>query len=92
MSIDAFLKDSSQIHTLISPVLFVIGGSVSSYYLVASRVDKFGFYYRDADQLGLAIGVGFLILGWFIKNWKNCNRSNFGNTDLGQFKFGNQNW
>jgi hypothetical protein len=70
MSIDAFLKDSNQIHKLISTVLFVVGGSVSSYYLTAFRVDKFGLYYKDADQLGLSIGIGILIFAWFVKNWK----------------------
>ena len=70
MSIDAFLKDSNQIHKLISTILFIVGGSVSSYYLTAFRVDKYGLYYKDGDQLGLSIGVGILIFAWFVKNWK----------------------
>ena len=71
MSLDAFFKDSKQIHKLIVTALFIIGGSVTSYYLVAFRVDKFGLYYKDADQLWLSIGVAILVLGWSIKNWKN---------------------
>lgn len=69
MSIDAFLKDSNQIRKLIMTALFVTGGSVTSFYLFSFKVDKFGFYYRDGDQLGLSIGVGILIFGWLLKNW-----------------------
>jgi len=70
MSLDAFFKDAKQIHRLIVTILYIIGGSISSYYLVAFKVDKYGLYYKDADQLWLAIGIGILILGWFVKNWK----------------------
>ena len=70
MSLDAFFKDSKQIHKLIVTALFIIGGSLTSYYLVAFKVDKYGLYYRDDDQLWLSIGIGILILGWFVRNWK----------------------
>ena len=70
MSLDAFFKDAKQIHRLIVTILYIIGGSISSYYLVAFKVDKYGLYYKDADQFWLAIGIGILILGWFVKNWK----------------------
>jgi hypothetical protein len=70
MSLDAFFKDAKQIHRLIVMFLYIIGGSISSYYLFAFKVDKYGLYYKDGDQLWLAIGIGILILGWFVKNWK----------------------
>ena len=63
MSIDAFFKDSKQIQKLIVTALFIIGASITSYYLVAFKVDKYGLYYRDADQLWLSIGVAILVLG-----------------------------
>lgn len=71
MSIDAFFKNPKQYHKLMVTALFIIGGSISSYYLFAFKVDKYGLYYRDADQLWLSVGIGVLVLGWFIKNWKN---------------------
>ena len=70
MSLDAFFKDPKQIYRLIVTALYIAGGSIASYYQVSFRVDKFGLYYKDADQMGLAIGVGILIFAWFLRNWK----------------------
>lgn len=70
MSLDAFFKDAKQIHKLIFTALYIIGGSITCYYMVAFKVDKYGLYYKDEDQLWLSIGVAILILGWSIKNWK----------------------
>jgi len=52
-------------------LIYITGGTITSYYLFSFKVDKFGLYFRDSDQLGLSIGVGILIFGWFLKNWKN---------------------
>ncbi|MDH5356324.1 MAG: hypothetical protein OEY09_17915 [Gammaproteobacteria bacterium] len=71
MSIDAFIKDSSQVRKLVLMLIYITGGTITSYYLFSFKVDKFGLYFRDSDQLGLSIGVGILIFGWFLKNWKN---------------------
>ena len=70
MSLDTFFKDAKQIHKMIVTALYIIGGSITCYYLFAFKVDKFGLYYKDDDQLWLAVGVAVLILGWFVKNWK----------------------
>lgn len=70
MTVQAFIKDQQQILRMLVTALFVSGIAITSYYLFAFRVDKYGMYYKDADQLGLSIGVGIVVLGWFIRNWK----------------------
>lgn len=70
MTVKAFLTDQQQIIRMLVTALFVFGLAITSYYLFAFRVDKFGMYYKDADQLGLSIGVAIVALGWFIRNWK----------------------
>ncbi len=45
MSLDAFFKDAKQIHKLIFTALYIIGGSITCYYMVAFKVDKYGLYY-----------------------------------------------
>lgn len=70
MSIDKFIKDPAQIARLIITTLFTSGSALVTYNLFAFRVDKFGFYYKDDAQFWLAIGVGTVVLGWLVKNWK----------------------
>ena len=66
-----FIKDPKQILRIITATLFTTGSALTTYNLFAFRVDKYGFYFKDADQFWLAIGVGMLLFGWIIKNWKS---------------------
>lgn len=70
MSISKFISDPKQIPKMLLLVLVLVGSCVSTYYLFAFKVDKFGLYYRDSDQFNLSIGVGILVIAWFVKNWK----------------------
>ncbi len=70
MTVKTFFTDQQQLLRLLVTALFVFGAAITSYHLFAFRVDKFGMYYKDADQLGLSIGVGIVVLGWFVRNWK----------------------
>ena len=51
-------------------ILYVIGASLAAYHLTAFKTDKFGLYFKDGDQLWFAIGVGMIVIGWTIRNWK----------------------
>jgi uncharacterized membrane protein (Fun14 family) len=51
-------------------VLIVVGTVFAVYNLSAFKVDQYGLYYVDANQLWLAFGAGLLALNWIIRNWK----------------------
>lgn len=51
-------------------VLYVLGIALTAYHLTAFTNDKFGLYFKDDNQLWLAIGLGLITLGWAIRNWK----------------------
>ncbi len=51
-------------------VAYIVGAALISYNVFAVKVDKFGYYYRDDNQLWLAIGIGIFAVGLVIKNWK----------------------
>lgn len=71
MSFTTFIQDMQQIKRIIVTALYTAGSYITAYHVFAFKGDKFGIYYRDGDQNWLAIGVGMLVLGWFIKNWKS---------------------
>lgn len=71
MPFTTFIQDLKQITRIIVTTLFTLGSSIAAYHLFAFKGDKFGIYYRDGDQYWLAFGVGMVVLGWFIKNWKS---------------------
>lgn len=50
-------------------VLFVLGTSLITYNLFAVKVDKFGYYFKDTNQVWLAVGVGVFVAGLMVKNW-----------------------
>ena len=51
-------------------ILYVFGTVLTAYHITAFKGDKYGLYFRDDDQLWLAIGVGLIAAGWAIRNWK----------------------
>lgn len=50
--------------------LYIGGSALAAYHIIAFRTDKFGLYFQDENQLWFALGVGLLITGWVIRNWK----------------------
>lgn len=52
-------------------ITFLIGIAFTVYNLFSFKVDKFGYYFVDDNQIWLAFGITFLTIGYFIKNWKN---------------------
>lgn len=58
------------IKRMVISILFVSGTMLFLYNVTAFRVDKFGLYYKDGNQLWLAIGATLLVVGWLIRNWK----------------------
>jgi len=71
MSFMTFIQDMQQIKRIIVATLVTLGSTIAAYHLFAFKGDKYGIYYRDPDQYWLAFGVGMVVLGWFIKNWKS---------------------
>jgi len=51
-------------------VAFLIGIPFTIYNLFSFKVDKFGYYFHDDNQIWLAFGISFLAIGYFIRNWK----------------------
>lgn len=51
-------------------ILYVSGSMLTLYNLAAFKSDKFGLYYKDGNQLWLAIGVTLIVAGWLTRNWK----------------------
>ena len=63
--------DQLKLFRKICQVVFVlVGATFTVYNLAAFKVDSFGLYYHDDNQIWLAFGVGFLTVSWLIKNWK----------------------
>ena len=51
-------------------ITFLIGVAFTVYNLFSIKVDKFGYYFHDDNQLWLSFGVSFLAIAYIIKNWK----------------------
>lgn len=47
---------------------FVIGPTVTAYYVANFTVDSYGYYYRDMEG-GIAFGVFLMALGFALRNW-----------------------
>lgn len=52
-------------------IAFLIGIAFTAYNLFSFKVDKFGYYFVDDNQIWLAFGITFLAIGYFIRNWKS---------------------
>lgn len=53
----------------VQAVTYVVGLALVIYNLSAVKVDKFGYFFNDTNQLWLAIGVSIVTVGLIIKNW-----------------------
>lgn len=51
-------------------ISFLIGVAFTAYNLFSIKVDKFGYYFHDDNQLWLSFGISFLAIAYIIKNWK----------------------
>lgn len=49
---------------------FLIGMPFTVYNLFSFKVDKFGYYFHDDNQIWLAVGIAFLTVGYLVRNWK----------------------
>lgn len=56
---------------IIQVVSFLIGIAFTTYNLVSFKVDKFGYFFNDDNQIWLAFGLTNLALYYLAKNWKN---------------------
>ena len=52
------------------PLFYLAGSMLAAFHITAFKTDKYGLYYHDDNQLWLAVGVGLVIVGWTIRNWK----------------------
>ncbi len=48
---------------------FVIGPTVTAYFIANFTVDSYGYYYRDMEG-GIAFGVFLIALGFALRNWR----------------------
>jgi hypothetical protein len=55
---------------LLQAVAYIVGAALITYNVFAVKVDKFGYYFKDQNQLWLAIGVAVFAVGLVIRNWK----------------------
>lgn len=64
-------KQMKELLQKISQVItFLIGVAFTAYNLFSIKVDKFGYYFHDDNQLWLSFGVSFLAIAYVIKHWK----------------------
>jgi hypothetical protein len=50
-------------------VTFIIGIAFTSYNLFSFKVDKFGYFFNDDNQLWLAFGISSLAVYYMLRNW-----------------------
>lgn len=62
--IQAFAFKIIQVTTLL------VGIAFTTYNLTSFKVDKFGYFFNDDNQIWLAFGLTCLALYYVIKNWK----------------------
>ena len=58
------------IKRVVVSILYILGTPLAAYHLTAFKNDKVGMYFKDGNQLWLAIGIGMVVVGWVIRNWK----------------------
>lgn len=56
---------------LFQATTFLAGIAFTTYNLSSFKVDKFGYFFNDDNQIWLAFGLTNLALYYLIKNWKN---------------------
>jgi hypothetical protein len=50
-------------------ICFTIGPAVTAYFVFGFAVDQYGYYYRDTE-LGIAVGVFLIALGFAVRRWR----------------------
>jgi hypothetical protein len=59
------------VRKLSETILLLIGSILAAYNLLAFSVTPKGVYFfRDANQIALGIGVSLIILALLVRNWK----------------------
>jgi len=58
------------IKRIVISILYISGTMLFLFNVTAFKVDKFGLYYNDGNQLWLALGATLLVAGWLTRNWK----------------------
>ena len=61
--------DTVTIFKTIEASCFVIGPTVTAYFVANFTVDTHGYYYRDMEG-GIAIGVFLTALGFALRYWR----------------------
>lgn len=56
---------------IIQIVSLLAGVALTSYNVFSFKVVKNGYYFQDANQTWLAVGVTAITVFYIIKNWKN---------------------
>lgn len=51
--------------------MFLAGVAFTSFNIFSFKVVKNGYYYNDASQIWLAVGITAIAASYVIKNWKN---------------------
>ena len=67
--------DRNQIQQLAFKVIkvasFLTGIAFTTYNLSSFKVDKYGYFFNDDNQIWLAFGLTNLAIYYLVKNWKN---------------------
>ena len=61
--------DTDTLFKAIEASCFVIGPTVTAYFLANFTVDSYGYYYRDMEG-GIATGVFLTALGFALRYWR----------------------
>ncbi len=61
--------DKTLILKIVQAITLITGLAFTSFNLFAFTVVKSGYYYKDANQYWLALGVSLLAINYLVKNW-----------------------
>ncbi len=64
--------DTQTLFKTIEASCFVIGPTVTAYFLANFTVDSYGYYYRDMEG-GIATGVFLTALGFALRYWRRSD-------------------
>ena len=54
---------------IIQATTFIVGIAFTVYNLFSFKVDKFGYFFNDDNQIWLAFGISNLAIYYLTKNW-----------------------
>ncbi|MCH7502156.1 MAG: hypothetical protein IIA10_02215 [Proteobacteria bacterium] len=64
--------DTKTLFKTIEASCFVIGPTVTAYFVANFTVDSYGYYYRDMEG-GIATGVFLTALGFALRYWRRAD-------------------